>query len=87
MSGPAHTVRLHILLCDGLSGLSRVIDRLAVLELEPRAILFRRGCRGLGHLHLEFNERQSRRIEPLALRLEQIVPVLHVRPAFIAASD
>ncbi len=31
MSDPAQTVRLHILLCDGLSGLSRIVDRMAVV--------------------------------------------------------
>ncbi len=79
MSEPAHAVRLHILLCDGLSGLSRTIDRLSVVGLSPVSIVFRRGLEGQGFVHLALDPHDANGAEALALRLEQVIPVVRVR--------
>jgi hypothetical protein len=79
MSDPAHAVCLHLLLCDGLSGLSRIVDRLSVVGVVPRSIMFRRGLRGSGFVHLTLDRTQSAEAALLAIRLEQLIPVLRVR--------
>jgi hypothetical protein len=79
MSGPAHAVRLHIHVCDGLSGMSRILDRLSLVGLTPMSIVFRRGQQGQGFLHLTLAPKDSTQAETLAVRLEQVIPVIRVR--------
>jgi hypothetical protein len=79
MSRPAHTVRLHILLSDGLSGLSRVIDRLAVLAVATDLILFRVDRRDRGYVHVQLGSGQQSLTRQLALRLRPLVQVSRIR--------
>ncbi len=81
MSDPAQTVRLHILLCDGLSGLSRIVDRLAVVGVVPLEIVFRRGPGERAFLHLELDGVSPGTVASLVLRLRQVVAVSCVRVA------
>ncbi len=79
MSDPAQTVRLHILLCDGLSGLSRIVDRLAVVGLTPREMWYRVLPHDRGVVRLDFLAVDRVAAEQLACRLRQLVPVRGVR--------
>ncbi len=79
MSEPAQTVRLHILLCDGLSGLSRIVDRLSVVGIAPNEIRFRRSRGNLGYAHIDLGRTEPFVAKQLATRLEQLVPVAWVR--------
>jgi hypothetical protein len=86
MSGPARAVRLHIHVCDGLSGVSRILDRLSVVGLTPVSIVFRRGQQSRGFVHLTVAHQDAGHAETLALRLEQVTPVLRVRMSPISRS-
>jgi hypothetical protein len=82
MSEPAQTVRLHIHLCDGLSGLSRVIDRLAAIGIVPLKLCFRRGRNGRAIAHVDLGPSDRVAAEQLRERLVQLVPVVAIRLTF-----
>ena len=91
MSEPAHVVRLNILLSDGLSGVSRVIDRLAVIGIVPEWILFKARPNDRAYVHLALDPSARPQAEALAVRLAQMVQVgclrLSSTPAIQASAE
>lgn len=77
MSASAQIVRLNIHLEP--SGLTRVLDRLAVLGIVPRTMSFHRGQANGNMLFLELDGLSDTTRQNLVLRLEQIPAVQKVR--------